>query len=66
MDLSASGLSLRMNVGSKLFEPGTKIKDLKVQIDQKPYSKNAAEVVYRRKFMTLGGKLQFQVGFKFL
>lgn len=65
MDMSATGLSLRMNVASKLFLPGTKIPDLKVNIDNKPYTKSAAEVVYGRKFMDLTGRLRVQVGLKF-
>ncbi|MCX6126696.1 MAG: PilZ domain-containing protein [Proteobacteria bacterium] len=65
MDMSASGLSLRINVESKLFLPGTTFSDLKVQIDQKPYSKSPAEVVYSRKFMDINGKLRIQVGLKF-
>lgn len=65
MDMSATGLSIRMNVASKLFTPGTKIPDLRVQIDEKPYTKSSAEVVYGKKFMDLSGRLRVQVGLKF-
>lgn len=65
MDMSATGLSIRMNVASKLFEPNAKLPDLRVIIDGKPYTKASAEVVYNRKFMDLSGKLRVQVGIKF-
>ncbi len=65
MDMSATGLSIRMNVASKLFEPGTKLPDIRVIIDGKPYTKASAEVVYSRRFMDLAGKLRVQVGIKF-
>jgi len=66
MDMSATGLSMRMNVDSQLFKPGTRFADLKVQIDKKPYTKASAEVVYGRKFLDLSGHLRVQVGLKFL
>lgn len=65
MDMSATGLSLRMNVASKLFEPSVKLPDIRVIIDGKPYTKASAEVVYNRRFMDLSGKLRVQVGIKF-
>ena len=65
MDMSATGLSIRMNVPSKLFEPNAKLPDLRVIIDGKPYTKASAEVVYNRRFMDLNGKLRVQVGIKF-
>lgn len=65
MDMSATGLSIRMNVPSKLFEPNAALPDLRVIIDGKPYTKASAEVVYNRQFMDLNGKLRVQVGIKF-
>ena len=65
MDMSATGLSLRMNVASKAFLPGTQIPEIKVAISGKTYARAAAEVVYNRKFMDLSGRLRVQVGVKF-
>ena len=66
MDMSATGLSLRMNIASKAFAPGTMLPDVKVVIDGKPYTRASAEVVYNRRFMDLQGRLRVQVGVKFV
>jgi hypothetical protein len=65
LDMSASGLSIRMNVATALFKPQSVFEDIKVTIDGKPYTKTSGEVVYNRKFMDLKGKLRVQVGLKY-
>jgi hypothetical protein len=66
MDMSATGLSLRINQVTKPFTPGSHLPDIKVTIDGKQWSSLAGEVVYNRKFMDLNGQVRVQVGVKFL
>ena len=65
MDMSATGLSIRTSYDSKLFQPGTLFKSMRVLIDGEPYSQNPGRVVYGRKLLDLKGKLRLQVGIKF-
>lgn len=66
MDMSATGLSLRINRATKPFIPGSILSDIKVAIDGKHWTTMTGEVVYNRKFMDLKGHLKVQVGVKFL
>jgi len=66
MDMSATGLSLRINQGTKPFLPGSIIRSVRVTIDGKLWTSAEAEVVYNRKFLDLDGMLRIQVGLKFL
>ena len=66
MDMSATGLSLRINRPTKPFAAGTILSDIKVAIDGKHWTTMTGEVVYNRKFMDLKGHLKVQVGIKFL
>ncbi len=66
MDMSATGLSIRINAPTKPFLAGSKLPMVKVKIDGKLWTSSAAEVVYNRKFMDLQGHLRVQVGLKFL
>lgn len=66
MDMSATGLSLRINAPTKPFAAGVKLPQVKVAIDGKHWTTTTAEVVYNRKFMDLQGHLRVQVGLKFL
>lgn len=66
MDMSATGLSLRINHPTKPFSPGVALANVRVTIDGKEWTKAQAEVVYNRKFLDLEGALRVQVGLKFL
>ena len=66
IDMSATGLSLRTPLETKLFQPGLTIPQMTVLIDGKPYVKAAARVVYRRKLIDYRGGLRLQVGLQFL
>ena len=66
MDMSAKGLSLRVNAPTKPFSAGSQLSNVKVTIDGKLWTTAQAEVVYNRKFMDLEGHLKVQVGLKFL
>lgn len=66
MDMSATGLSLRINQGTKPFLPGSILRSVRVTIDGKLWTSAEAEVVYNRKFLDLDGMLRIQVGLKFL
>jgi len=66
MDMSAKGLSLRVNATTKPFSAGAQLSNVKVTIDGKLWTTAQAEVVYNRKFMDLEGHLRVQVGLKFL
>jgi len=66
MDMSATGLSLRINHPTKPFNPGVILPNVRVTIDGKIWTTAQAEVVYNRKFLDLEGMLRVQVGLKFL
>ncbi len=66
MDMSATGLSLRINEGTRPFAAGMKLPQVRVAIDGKHWTTAQAEVVYNRKFLDLQGHLRIQVGLKFL
>ena len=66
MDMSATGLSIRVNAPTMPFVAGAKLPHVKVHIDGKLWTTASAEVVYNRKFMDLQGHLRVQVGLKFL
>jgi hypothetical protein len=66
MDMSATGLSLRINRTTQPFAPGSVLSNISVAIDGKHWTTLNGEVVYNRKFMDLKGKLKVQVGVKFL
>jgi hypothetical protein len=66
MDMSAKGLSLRINAPTKPFAAGSLLTNVKVTIDGKLWTTAQAEIVYNRKFMDLEGHLRVQVGLKFL
>jgi hypothetical protein len=66
MDMSATGLSLRINHPTKPFSPGVLLPNIRVTIDGKLWTTASAEVVYNRKFLDLEGSLRVQVGLKFL
>ena len=65
MDMSATGLSLRINESTKPFAAGMTLPQVKVAIDGKHWTTAQAEVVYNRKFLDLQGHLRVQVGLKF-
>jgi hypothetical protein len=65
MDMSATGLSLRTTLESKLFDSGTELPSVRVLIDGEPYTLTAGKVVYNRKMIDLAGQLRLQVGIKF-
>jgi hypothetical protein len=65
MDMSANGLSLRINTPSRPFAAGVFLPQVKVAIADRHWTTTAAEVVYNRKFMDLQGHLRVQVGLKF-
>lgn len=66
MDMSATGLSMRINRPTKPFAPGSILSNISVAIDGKHWTTFNGEVVYNRKFMDLKGQLKVQVGVKFL
>lgn len=65
MDMSATGLSIRTRFDSSLFAPGVELSDVRVLIDNKLYTAASGAVVYKRKLMTIKGKLRLQIGIKF-
>lgn len=65
MDMSSNGLSLRTNALSKLFAPKVRLPSIKIVIDGILNKDVAGEVVYRREFVDIRGKLKVQVGIKF-
>ena len=66
MDMSATGLSLRINSPSKPFSAGVILPQIQVNIAGKNWARTPAEVVYNRKFIDLQGHLRVQVGLKFI
>lgn len=66
MDMSATGLSLRVNNPTRPFSPGVSLPNVRITIDGKTWTTAQAEVVYNRKFLDLEGSLRVQVGLKFL
>lgn len=66
MDMSATGLSLRVNNPTRPFSPGVSLPSVRITIDGKTWTTAQAEVVYNRKFLDLEGSLRVQVGLKFL
>lgn len=66
MDMSATGLSLRINAASAPFSAGVILPQVRVNIEDKNWASTSAEVVYTRKFMDLQGHLRVQVGLKFI
>jgi hypothetical protein len=66
MDMSATGLSIHTPFSSSLFEPGRKLKGVRILIDNEPYNHVDAEVVYKRRLYTRFGKMHVQVGLKFI
>ncbi len=66
MDMSATGLSIRVNAATKPFAAGAKLPQIKVHIDGKLWTTASGEVVYNRKFIDLQGHLRVQVGLKLL
>lgn len=66
MDMSATGLSLRINSPSAPFSAGVLLPQVRVNIADKNWASTSAEVVYTRKFMDLQGHLRVQVGLKFV
>lgn len=65
LDLSSTGISIKSPTQSKLFEPGTKFRNLKVIIDGEMLNQSDCEVVYSRKFLDLKGKYYYQIGLRF-
>jgi hypothetical protein len=66
IDMSATGLSVRINSPTTPFQPGVRLPEIKVHIDGKLWTNCSADVVYNRKFMDLGGHLRVQVGLKII
>jgi len=65
MDMSATGLSLRTTVESRLFKPGTRLPSLRVLVDGEPYVQGPGRVVYARSLIDLNSQIRTQVGIKF-
>jgi hypothetical protein len=65
MDMSATGLSIRTTLDSRLFQQGTYLPAIRVLIDGEPYMTGAGRVVYARKLIDAAGQLRTQVGIKF-
>lgn len=65
MDMSATGLSLRTILESKLFKPDTQLPSIRVLIGGELYMQATGRIVYRRKLMDLSGQMRLQVGIKF-
>jgi hypothetical protein len=65
MDLSSTGLSMRVPFSSKLYAPGLVIPDLTISIKNKIYNKINGRVKYRRPFLAEKQKLFAQVGIQF-
>lgn len=65
MDMSATGISIRASIHSKLFKPGLEISAIKVMLDGVIYSQNSGCVIYNRHLLDLNGNLHAQVGIKF-
>ena len=64
LDISPSGLSIRTQRPSQLFQQGTVFEKLKILIDGKIYTESSGRIVYCRKLMDLKNKLNVQVGIK--
>lgn len=65
MDMSATGISIRVSIHSNLFKPGLEIQKIKVMIDGIIYSQNSGCVIYNRQLLDHLGNLHAQVGIKF-
>lgn len=64
LDLSSEGLSIRAPVTSELWSPGREVRGLQVLLRGSTTTHDLATVVYRRRLMTLDGRLFQQVGLK--
>ena len=64
LDISPSGLSLRTQRPSQLFQQGTQFEKLKILIDGRVYTESSGRIVYCRQLMDLKNKLNVQVGIK--
>lgn len=66
IDLSASGVSIRNIVESKLFSSGTHLQDIKIFVNNELRTQQRGEVVYSRKLLNIKKEFSIQVGIKFL
>ncbi|MGE0174244.1 MAG: hypothetical protein AB7T49_15715 [Oligoflexales bacterium] len=66
LDMSSTGLSMRVPQNSKLFEPGLQISKMTVVKGGKAVRTVSGKVVYRRLFYSNVQKLFAQVGIKFV
>jgi c-di-GMP-binding flagellar brake protein YcgR len=65
IDISSTGMSIRSPVNSRLYEPGTHFKNMKVLINGQLYNESHGTVIYKRMFLDQEGNSYYQVGFKF-
>jgi hypothetical protein len=66
LDMSSTGLSMRVPQNSKLFDPGLEIKKMTILKNGKPQRTVFGKVVYRRMFFSNKQKLFAQVGIQFV
>lgn len=65
MDMSSTGISIKVNPDSQLYSSGRQFPDLQVRINEQNYFQTKGTIVYRRPFFNLQGNLFAQVGIKF-
>lgn len=65
LDMSATGLSFRTPVESKLYAPGQRLEKLRIIMGGRLHSEVSGHVVYQQTFLNQNGKRYCQVGFKF-
>lgn len=65
LDMSATGLSFRTPVESKLYAPGQRLEKLRIIMGGRLHSEVSGHVVYQQTFLNQNGKSYCQVGFKF-
>lgn len=65
MDLSTSGMSIRTQALSKLYQPGVLFKNIHIMVNGKSVKQANGRVVYRRIVFNPKGRQFSQVGFRF-
>ncbi|MBP9706656.1 MAG: PilZ domain-containing protein [Oligoflexales bacterium] len=65
VDLSNTGLCLKSQSSTSLFQPGVQFSYLTVDIDGATFLQTSGTVIYVRKMMNKHGKLEEQIGIKF-
>lgn len=65
IEMSSTGVSIRTSYDSKLFEKGTDLENMVVYLGGKVAKKTNSKVIYKKSYLNLNGKKQYQIGLQF-